>query len=305
MYPGRFHIGFSEGLGGGFSRRNRSGASIVPPGQAVRELTVPRRWQTAAVVLVAGAGLLVAVVVNPVVAGAALVTGMLNTAGGGGAVVTFLALSATGVPALTAHATSQLVTPASFLGGLRTAREYRPDRRWMVAGTAGAICGVGILAVTPANTFQALAPWCLLPSAALVVIQEPVRRLVRSTGRWIGPTTTTVAVFVCGVYAGLIGVGTGTLAVAVLGLVPAFVSTPIATLLRTRNVLLTVMAVVVSATFAVTGLADWALVAQLAVPAAVGGWLGTQLIGHVPAWTLRAVIVATAVAATVWLITRP
>ncbi len=301
MISGRFHIGRSRL---GFNGRSPSGAvAASPTSHTVRTLTT--HWRTAGVVLVAGAGVLAALVVNPVLAVAALVTGMLNTAGGGGAVVTFLALYATGVPALTAHATSQLVTPASFLGGLRTAREHRPDRRWMVAGTVGAICGVGILAVTAPDTFQALAPWCLLPAAALVVIQERVRRFVRSTGRWIGPTTTTVAVFVCGVYAGLIGVGTGTLAVAALGLVPAFISTPLAPLLRTRNVLLTVMAVVVAATFAVTGLADWGLVARLAVPAAVGGWLGAQIIGHVPAWALRTVIVATALAGTVWMILRP
>ncbi len=267
--------------------------------------TAWKRRRTVAVALVVGAGMLVAVVVDPVVAGAALVTGVLNTAAGGGAVVTFLALYALGVPALTAHATSQLVTPMSFLGGLRTARESRPDVRWVLSGTAGAVCGVAILAVTPPGTFQALVPWCLIPAAALVVAQGPVQRLVRSTGRWIGPGTTIAAVFVCGVYAGLIGVGTGTLAVAVLGLVPGIIHAPLAELLRLRNVLLTVMAVVVAVAFALTGLADWRLVALLAVPAAVGGWLGTKIIGRLPAWLLRTLIVVTALAATAWMIGAP
>lgn len=257
-----------------------------------------------ATVALVGVALLLVFVVDPVVAGAALVTGVLNTAGGGGAVVTFLALSAGGVPALTAHASSQVVTPVSFLGGLSAAREHRPDRRWMLSGGAGAVCGVAILAVTEPGTFQAVAPWCLLPAAALVAMQGPVQRLVRTSGRRIGPTTTLAAVFVCGVYAGLIGIGTGTLAVVVCGLVPGIVHTRLAHLLQVRNVLLTVMAAVVAAAFAVTGLADWRLVALLAPPAAVGGWLGTKILGHVPAWLLRTVIVATALAGTAWLVMR-
>jgi uncharacterized membrane protein YfcA len=260
---------------------------------------------SAVVMLAAAGGIVAAALVDPVLAGAALVTGVLNTAGGGGAVVTFLALSAAGVPALTAHATSQVVTPVSFLGGLGSAPGHRPDRRWLLSGGAGAVCGVAILAVTPPGTFQAVAPWCLVPAAALVVAQGPVQRLVRASGRWLGPGTTTAAVFVCGVYAGLIGVGTGTLAVAVLGLVPGTIHTPLGHLLRLRNRLLLAMAVVVAAAFAGTGLADWRLVALLTVPAAAGGWLGTKIIGHVPTWALRAVIVGTALAGTAWLALRP
>jgi uncharacterized membrane protein YfcA len=174
----------------------------------------------------------------------------------------------------------------------------------MVSGAAGAICGVSVLAVTPPTVFQAAAPWCLLPAAALVVLQEPVRRVVHGFGFWSGPTSTTILMFLCGLYAGLIGVGTGTIAIAIIGFVPATLGSSIQTLLWIRNVLLTVMAVVVAVAFAVTGLADWATVALLAAPAAAGGRIGGWLVGRVPAWLLRTVIVATALAATVWMITR-
>ncbi len=297
-------------VAGGVGLDAASGAQsdVVAADRATRAVRVRKRWQATAIV-VGGAGVLVAMLVDPVIAVAALVTGVLNTAGGGGAVVTFLALAATGVPALTAHATSQLVTPASFLSGLRPARTHRPDRRWVVAGGVGVVCGVAILTVTPPATFQTVAPWCLVAAAALVVAQSRVQqRVLRRTG-WsiwsIGPTTTIFGVFVCGVYAGLIGVGTGTLAVAVLGLVPGFVHTRLSELMRVRNALLMVMAVVVAVAVAVTGLADWRLVALLVVPAAVGGWLGTKVIGRAPAWLLRAIVVATALGAAAWMTTRP
>ncbi len=283
-------------------------SDVVAADRAARAARVRKRWQATAIVF-GGAGVLVAVLVDPLLAGAALVTGVLNTAGGGGAVVTFLALYAAGVPALTAHATSQLVTPASFLSGLRRAQTHRPDRRWVAAGGVGVVCGVAILTVTPPATFQTVAPWCLVTAAALVVAQSRVQQRVVCRTGWsiwsIGPTATICGVFVCGVYAGLIGVGAGTLAVAVLGLVPGLVHTRLSDLMQVRNLLLTVMAVVVAAAVAVTGLADWRLVALLVVPAAVGGWLGTKIIGAVPAWLLRTIVVVTALGAAAWMTTRP
>lgn len=240
----------------------------------------------------------------PVPVAAALVTGFFNTAGGGGAVVTFLALSATGVPALTAHATSQVVTPVSFLAGSRPNHQHWPGRRPMLAGCLGAVCGVAILTITPPHVVQAAAPWCLVPAAVLVATQEPVRRVIRTTGWSLGALPTVAVTFACGVYAGLIGIGTGTLAIAALGLTPAFIRTPLRDLLRTRNVLLLAMALLVSIAFALTGLADWRLVATMLLPAAVGGWLGTKAVNHLSIPILQAMIVATALAGTGWMWTR-
>ena len=276
-------------------------ARDVLAGVTVRSRSAWLRWTIAGLAV---ATLVGTAVLDPVPVAAALVTGFFNTAGGGGAVVTFLALTASGVPALTAHATSQLVTPASFLGGLRLVRRHPPGRGPLLAGCAGTLVGVAVLTVTPPNTFQAVAPWCLLPAAGLVLAQEPVRRRIARAGRTLGPTTTAAATFGCGVYAGLIGVGTGTLALAVLGLAPRFAGMSLRDLMRTRNVLLLGMAVLVSAAFAVTGLVDWRLVALLAVPAAVGGWLGTRLVGRLPVPVLQALVVTTALGGSAWMLLR-
>lgn len=275
-------------------------ATLPDPARHTRRRRVTRLLLAAGITAVSASA-----VIDPILTAAALATGILNTAGGGGAVITFVALTAAGVPALTAHATSQVLTPMSFLTGLRTMRHHRPDPRWILAGAAGAVAGVAVLALTPPDTFARAAPWCLLPAAALVIAQEPIRRLAHRTGWSIGPHTSIIAVFVCGAYAGMIGVGTGTLAVAVLGLVPAFLCLPLPTLLRTRNILLLIMSIVVSAVFAITGLADWYLVALLAIPAAAGGWLGTTVIHHAPPWALRSAVVVCALAGTVWMITQP
>src|SRR3954470_7947114 len=61
--------------------------------------------------------------------GGGVVAGVLNVAAAGGSLVSFLALSATGVPVLTANATNLAATPASFIGTVpttvRTSREHQ------------------------------------------------------------------------------------------------------------------------------------------------------------------------------------
>lgn len=246
----------------------------------------------------------VTALINPVVVLAALLTGVLNTAAGGGAIVTFLALTAIGVPALTAHATSQLVTPGSFLGASHLIRDFWPGLPLLVTGCAGTLAGVAILKITPPQTFSAAAPFVLILAAVLVLVQESVKRRIQRFGRGLGRTSMYCSMFICGIYAGLIGVGTGTLALVVLGLTPGFLGASLRDLLRTRNALLLGMALLVSAAFAATGLADWGLAALMIIPAALGGWLGTKLVGRLPIPLLQAGVVVTAIAGAAWMALR-
>jgi hypothetical protein len=229
-------------------------------------------------------------------AGAAFVAGVLNTAGGGGAILSFLVLTGAGVAPLTAHATNQFVTPLSFVSVAFRLRGARPGAAPLVAGCAGTVAGVAILASVSPGAFQAVAPWVLVPAAVLVAVQgrDPVRR----TGRPVSLS----AMLGCGVYAGLIGVGTGTLVLVVLGL--GAPSRSLNHLLPLRNVLCLGMAVVVAGAFALTGLVDWALTALLAGPAVLGGMVGTRLVGRLPDPALRTGVVLTATAGAAWLLLR-
>lgn len=241
--------------------------------------------------------------VNPaagMVVVAALITGILNTAAGGGAVVSFVVLTALGVPPLTAHLCGQLITPAPFVASCGQLRQFWPGWPLLAAGCAGTLIGVGMLVVAAPQTVQAVAPAVLIAAAVVVAVQQPLtNRITRVTASVSRPATYgwTIA---CGLYAGTVGIGTGALALVVLGLAPGLTGMPLATLLRTRNVVLLGMALVVAAAITVTDLltptaVDWALVALLAAPAALGGWLGTRLVTHLPVPVLRAGLVATAV----------
>src|ERR1700741_2626886 len=80
-------------------------------------------------------------VVNPVAVLAAVGTGFFNIAGGGGAVISCVAVTAIGVPALTAHATGQFVTPASFTSALSSVRQRGPGWELPVMGCLGTAVG--------------------------------------------------------------------------------------------------------------------------------------------------------------------
>lgn len=230
------------------------------------------------------------------VVAAAFLAGLLNTAGGGGAILVFVVLTGSGVPPLTAHATNQLVTPLSFVAAARRLRDTRPRPAFVVAGCTGTVVGVTILARVPPGAFQAVAPWVLVPAAVLVAMQGRVRP--RRRGRIVS----LAGMFTCGIYAGLIGVGTGTLVLVILGL--GTLDTAMNRLLPARNVLCLGMAIVVAAAFACTGLVDWQLAALLAAPAALGGFVGTRLAGRLPDPVLRTGVVLTATAGAIWLVLR-
>ena len=250
---------------------------------------------------------LVGALAHPLLTGAALATGFLNTMAGGGAIVTFLTLTAVGVPALTAHVTSQFVTPASFLPSLLdlattpAASRPQPPRALLLAGMAGTLGGVAILAVTPPGTFRAIAPFVLIPAGLLIPAQALVQRRGRRSQRgW--PTGIVVALMVlCGLYAGLIGVGTGTLTLVTLGLAAGFRTMPLSRVLRIRNVILLGMSLTVSLIITATRLVDWDLVVTLIAPGVLGGWVGTRMMGRLPVPLLQGLIVVTAIAGGIWL----
>lgn len=286
--------------------RVTSAAAAAEVGHAVTVAPpTPTAWRWGRRVAVAGlvgVGLVVTAGINPVAVGAALLTGFFNVASGGGAVVAFVALTmVVGVPALTAHATGQAATLASFLSVLGLVRSYWPGSRLLTAGCLGTLVGVAVLWSTPPATVQVVAPCVLVVSGFLVLFHGPVQRRIERTGWTLGPWMTLVLTFGCGVYAGVIGVGTGTLALVVLGASRDHADGDLHRLLLTRNVLLLGMAGVVSVAFIATGLVDWPLAAVLAIPGAVGGWIGVTLIHRVPVPILRGSIAATAATAAVWM----
>ncbi len=169
--------------------------------------------------------------------GAAFGAGVMNAIAGGGTILTFPALVALGLPAITANATSAvalLPAAASSLFGYR--REVQRHASWLrtlflpslIGGAAGSL----LLLSTPLQLFTRLAPWLVLLACGLFGLQGVFvrRRAVegkdlkdeRETGEVGALLSGRLAVAVgaqlaIAVYGGYFGAGIGILMLALLG----------------------------------------------------------------------------------------
>mgnify|MGYP001164249875 CR=1 FL=1 len=120
---------------------------------------------------------------------AAFAAGTLNAIAGGGSFLTFPALVFTGLPPITANATSAVAVSPGYLGsalGFRAELSALPRERLVREGLICAVGGVGgalLLLVTPAKVFSAVVPWLLLFATARLRSGRGCWRRVSGVGR--------------------------------------------------------------------------------------------------------------------------
>lgn len=258
--------------------------------------------------------------------------GLLNCAAGSGGLVSLLAVMATGVAPHAATVANQAATPASFV----------PARKRLLAGQAspvavtvmigGTVAGSVVLAAMPPRTFAAVAPAVITVAVVLLLAQPyspavlawlhrrhlnrvharlqrgqdlPVLMLERPPGR-LAPARVPLALLVCGVYAGLIGAGVGTLTVMILSY---FLRGPLADAAQARNKLCLFAAIAAGGTVVTMTLLAGHPVAWLAVmvmaPAMwAGGRHGVQLVERLRPYDfwLRILIAMTSLGMAAWLL---
>jgi uncharacterized membrane protein YfcA len=234
--------------------------------------------------------------------GGGVVAGVLNVAAAGGSLVSFLALSATGVPLLTANATNLAATPASFIGTVpttvRTSREHQhntiPTVMTLVATVVGTVTGVWLVNSVTTETFRHVAPVLLLIAAASLLAQPWLRPwITRQRARRHTPAEGSRPVVVAGwlfvtsVYAGAWGGGVGVMVLVVFTLTTSW---PWAVANSAKNAICLITSAIGVAAFSVTGLVIWPVFAVLAPAMALGGLIGQWLTRRVPEELLRTTV---------------
>lgn len=233
-----------------------------------------------------------------VVAVAGVLAGAVNAIAGGGTLISFPALLAVGVPAVTANITSSVGLVTGYLGGAvgyRRELAGQRDRMRALASVAvgGGVLGAVLLLVTPADSFRALVPYLVLLSCLLLAMQPRLARRVAARraeyGRAVGLTPTVhLGVFVAAIYGSYFGAGLGVLLLGVLG-------TLVADSLQRLNGLKTVLAFVVNLVgvliFLVSGQVAWLFAATLVVCSYAGGLLGARVARLLSATVLRVGVV--------------
>jgi uncharacterized membrane protein YfcA len=222
---------------------------------------------------------------------AGVVAGVAGSVAGLASLVSYPALLAVGLPALTANVTNTValimytLSAASFSRTELAGQAGRVRRLALITAVGGA-AGAALLLSTPAPVFEQLVP-LLIGGASLVLLLQPA--ITRLTGGVVDERSPAVAagVFAVGVYGGYFGAAAG---VVLLALLTVSVAEPLARLVAARNVSLGLANAVAAVGFALFGPVRWAAAAPLAAGFLVGGSLGPGLVRRLPGARLRVAI---------------
>lgn len=233
---------------------------------------------------------------------AGVVAGVVSTVVSLATLVSYPALLAVGLPPLAANVTN---TVAIVWTGVGAAAGSRPElrgrgpvvARLAVLTAAGGATGAGLLLLSPAAAFEAVAPW-LVGGASLVLLLQPwlVRRRPPSPHR--STRLQRGLLFAVSIYAGYFGAAGGILLIAVLA---PLLAAPLATVSAVKNVLAGAANAVAAVAFALFAPVDWLAALPLAAGFLLGGWLGPSVVRRLPTQAFRVTIAVTGMLAAVWL----
>ena len=156
------------------------------------------------------------------IAGTGLAAGLVNAIAGGGSLISFPALVATGLPAVTANITNTVaLCPGYFGGALAQRRDLvgQRSRVMMLLPTSliGGVVGALLLLWTGEKAFDILVPFLLLFAVALLAFQNQLQAfmMARKHGAH-SETWSIVPVGIAAIYGGYFGAALGMILIAVL-----------------------------------------------------------------------------------------
>jgi uncharacterized membrane protein YfcA len=236
---------------------------------------------------------------------ASLWAGTQNALAGGGTFITLPALMLTGMNALQANITS---TIALFPGQITSTWGGRGHvtgvgglsfKTLVIVSLIGGVLGAILLLVTPSQIFAQMVPWLVLFATAIFAYGSFMPRKADRPpvlNKWGAG----IAQFGIAVYGGYFGGGIGFLMLAALTAAGLSIRNASAN----KNVLAGVMNASAVAIFAFSPQVQWLPCAIACVGAAIGGWIGGNMVSKVNEKFLRIAAVCIGVALTIGLFIR-
>ena len=231
---------------------------------------------------------------------ASFFAGVLNTIAGGGSFLSLPALigstSAIGIGAVTAQATN---TVALWPGQLTSVVAYRRLLRsygWTllplsIASGVGGWIGGHLLLMTGNGLFRSLLPWLLLFAAVMFVLSFPLGRWLQTlSGGQRYNTWLLIGMVIVSIYVGYFGAGGGFLVMALFGICGVHD-------IHEMNALKVITAAVSigipTVTFILAKRVQWHFCLEMAILAAIGGYLGahysTKVNQRAMRWTVASI----------------
>lgn len=239
--------------------------------------------------------------------------GFVNAVAGGGTLISFPALTAVGVPIVSANVTSTIALSPGYVGGSVAQRDgirrqWPRLRLFAPLAALGGLAGGALLVATDDDLLRRLIPWLILLSCALLAGQDRIRAAVetrrarraqrrpdgaRALGDHGVSLAAVVTVFVAAIYGGYFGAGLGIIFLAVLGI---FLPDDLTELNALKQALSVVVNLTAAVFFVFSGLVWWGAAAVMALGAVVGGNLGGRLAARLDPRLFRRGVVAIGVA---------
>ncbi|HEY2469145.1 MAG TPA: sulfite exporter TauE/SafE family protein [Terracidiphilus sp.] len=207
--------------------------------------------------------------------------GVLNSIAGGGSFLSLPALfaSAAGVGAVAVQATNTVALwPGQLTGMVAFRKELREYGRELFP--LGAASGLGgwmgglMLLRTGNHMFRQLLPWLLLFAAVMFVLSFPLGRWLKAlSGGKRHNTLLIIGMVIVSIYVGYFGAGGGFLVMALFGVCGVHDMHE----MNALKVLTAAVSIGIPAiTFIVAGRVQWTFCLEMAVLAALGGYIGAH-----------------------------
>jgi len=236
---------------------------------------------------------------------AGVAAGLVGSAGGITSLISYPALLAAGLPALSANVANNVALVACLPGSaLGSKPELCGRGRWLAAwaplAAAGGGAGAALLLSTPAGLFRHVVPFLVAGAAAALALEPRLRRWRRGRRRAHNRLGLFGGLLSLSVYNGYFGAGAG---VMILTLLLVLVQPHLPTANALKNVLIGVASSVAAAIFVLTGPVRWAAILPLAAGMLVGSRLGPPAARRLPRGVLRwlAAMIGAALAVELWL----
>ncbi|MFM9370017.1 sulfite exporter TauE/SafE family protein [Streptomyces sp. Da 82-17] len=222
---------------------------------------------------------------------AGVASGLSGSVAGLASLFSYPALLAAGLPPVAANVTNTVALFTNTVGTAAGSRaELRGQRRRLVRlgllAAAGGTLGAALLLTTPASAFEAVVPWLIALGSVLILLREPLRRLVeRLPAREDGTSYALAgAVLLVGLYGGYFGAAAGVLMLAVLSL---SASEPLPVTNAVKNIATGAANVTAAVAYAFLAPVHWGAAAALGLGCLAGSRLGPVIVRHLPEKPLR------------------